>query len=555
MPRANQIELPPKYYLDNFQSLLDFVKKMYENILNESEWKFIHRFEALPEDARCLFLRMMNRSKRFFRIEGFQYPELEITKELWEALITQGFASPIEESPEEYYSEVLAIFTKPELVKAAKIIAPDKKGLNKLKKPDLILWYLEEVAYTDFLIWVKQYERVLRQGYEEVTAFLLFLYFGSVYRSMTEFVLRDIGNARYEDFAEEDFTPYFKTRKDADDKFGIAQAYQQFRLMKEEEEPKVIYDKFSDWLPKRESISTLAFSTYDRLIKRLGDFFEKQQLLNEALTIYENSDNPPSRERQVRILNKQKRVEEALALCQEIEQNFQNADEKYFAIDFQNRLNKKRVKSTTAYLKAAPSCHISAEYMYNVEQGVLDFYEDQGWSGIHSENYIWRGMFGLFFWDVLFEAETNSIHNPFQRIPSDLYYPEFFQKRKAYFLQRIALLDDPRAALRLIVHNFEHKFGIATPFIYWDMSLLEGIQRYFEHIDGERIGKVLLEIARNVRENRKGLPDLFVYREDEYEFIEVKSPNDSLSAQQLHWLHFFEKIGIQASVMRVKWEE
>lgn len=555
MASTNQIELPPKYYLDNFWNLLHFVQKMYENILEEREWDFINRFEALPEDGQCLFLRMMNRRKRFFRIDSFDYSELTITDELWLKLIDQDFASPAKESSEDYYLELLSLYTKPELITCAKVITDYSKGLNKLKKPELLAWYLENIPYADFLIWMDDRENVLRQGYEEVSSFLMFLYFGNTYGDMTQFVIRDLGNSKFEDFADEDFTPYFKTRKDADDKFSIASAYHQFRLMRDVAEPETVFEVFSNWLPKRDSISTLAFSTYDRLIKRLGEYFEKQQLFDEALAIYQNSDNPPSRERQVRILNKQKRIDEALMLCKEIENTFKNADEKYFAIDFQNRLNKKRIKSTTAYLKSAPSCQISSSYLYQVEQGVLAHYQAQGWDGFHSENFVWRGLFGLFFWDVLFEQETNSIHNPFQRIPSDLYYPEFFEKREDRFLERIDLLKDPVEAQSLILDNFDQKTGINTPFIYWHPSLIEGIQLYFQQIDSQLIGKTLLEIARNVRENMKGLPDLFVFKDDQYDFIEVKSPNDSLSAQQLHWLHFFEDIGINAGVMRVKWEE
>lgn len=526
---------------------------MYENILEAREWDFMNRFAALPEDGQCLFLRMMNRRKRFFRVDSFNYAELEITDELWMELIEQNFASPVSESPEEYYVEVLALFTKPELTKAAKRLHAESKGLAKLKKTELLEWFLTNVPYADFLDWLAGKENVLRQGYEEVASFLLFLYFGNTYGDMTQFVIRDLGNSKFEDFADEDFTPYFKTRKDADDKFSIASAYHQFRLMRETSSPEEIFTLFSTWLPKRDSISTLAFSTYDRLVKRLGEYFEKQKLLDEALHIYQNSDNPPSRERQVRILNKQQRIEEALALCQEIQVSFKNADEKYFAIDFQNRLNKKRVKSTTAYLKSAPSCEVSASYQYQVEKGVLMHYQEQGWQGFHSENFVWRGLFGLFFWDVLFESVTKSIHNPFQRIPSDLYYPEFFEKREEHFLERVDLLKNPEEAKKLILHNFEYKAGIVTPFIYWDHSLIAGIQLYFQHIDALLIGKTLLEIARNVRENMKGLPDLFLFKEGEYQFLEVKSPNDSLSAQQLHWLHFFEKVGIQAGVMRVQW--
>jgi hypothetical protein len=44
-----------------------------------------------------------------------------------------------------------------------------------------------------------------------------------------------------------------------------------------------------------------------------------------------------------------------------------------------------------------------------------------------------------------------------------------------------------------------------------------------------------------------------VWDDGEYAFVEVKSPTDTLSSQQLYWLHFFDKIGVNAKVIRVEW--
>jgi len=41
----------------------------------------------------------------------------------------------------------------------------------------------------------------------------------------------------------------------------------------------------------------------------------------------------------------------------------------------------------------------------------------------------------------------------------------------------------------------------------------------------------------------------------EYCFVEVKSPTDNLSNQQLSWLQYFEEIGVKAKVLRVYWRE
>jgi hypothetical protein len=62
-------------------------------------------------------------------------------------------------------------------------------------------------------------------------------------------------------------------------------------------------------------------------------------------------------------------------------------------------------------------------------------------------------------------------------------------------------------------------------------------------------------MARNVREHTRGFPDLLVWNEQgDYDFVEVKSPTDQLGPQQLHWLEFFQTIGVRGKVVRVIWE-
>src|SRR5213592_4979982 len=71
-----KIILTPRYYLDNFRYVLDFVKRLYGNLLNDSEWDFVRRFEALSLDAQCLYVRFSNRKGLFFRVNKLQYTEI-----------------------------------------------------------------------------------------------------------------------------------------------------------------------------------------------------------------------------------------------------------------------------------------------------------------------------------------------------------------------------------------------------------------------------------------------------------------------------------------------
>ena len=96
---------------------------------------------------------------------------------------------------------------------------------------------------------------------------------------------------------------------------------------------------------------------------------------------------------------------------------------------------------------------------------------------------------------------------------------------------------------------------MSNPMVGWHESLLPLVEQCYAQLQPSQIGAVLMEMAKDLRENTRGFPDLFVWHEEGYQFIEVKSPNDQLSAQQLYWLHFFKDQKISAQVLRVKWEE
>jgi hypothetical protein len=55
-----------------------------------------------------------------------------------------------------------------------------------------------------------------------------------------------------------------------------------------------------------------------------------------------------------------------------------------------------------------------------VEAAVMEHYRAQGWQGVHSENWLWLSLFGLFFWDIIYDASTGAFHAPLQFAPSDL---------------------------------------------------------------------------------------------------------------------------------------
>jgi len=235
-----------------------------------------------------------------------------------------------------------------------------------------------------------------------------------------------------------------------------------------------------------------------------------------------------------------------------------NADEKFFAFDFINYVNsKKRVykKSTTSWLHRSESITISEEFRRQVEMGVVDYYQNNGKLAVFSENYVWRAIFGLIFWDIVFDPSLVAFHHPFQRRPSDLYLPDFYEKRKDIIINHLDSFDNIQSLLVYMGEHYESKFGIANPFVPWVEEMWLVVRKAVEVIDFDALKKILHEMSKNLVENLRGFPDLFMWDDNEYCFVEVKSPTDNLSNQQLFWLHFFKEVGVNSKVLRVFWEK
>ena len=560
-----KIELPPKYYLEYFQYLINFVQKKYAHILNDAEQSFLAQFEALTEDEKCLFIRFTNRTGSFFRTEKLKYAEIENIPEVLNSLIQKGFVESLTHEHVIQAGEVLDIFNKTELIEMAKMLNLETKGKASMKKEEVLDWLMEvgdweEIVellnYQDFTEIHALPHSVVKVGFETEVAMLKFLFFGSRHGDMTEFVTRDLGFQNYEKYDEDKMVAYFQTRQEVEDKFKVSIAREDFYLMQQADiETIEIYNWFMDWADThRKDLSEITQPTFERFTLRVATHLEKKKSLDEALEVFRMTEEPPSRERQVRILEKLKNKEEAKALCEVMLSDYKNANEQFFAEDFLNRLSiKKSKKAVTKHLHNSESVTIDISWKRQVEFGVIDYYEQRGLKATFTENHLWRSLFGLLFWDIIFDTDTLAIHHPLQRSPSDLFKPTFFEKRKEKMEERLLMLEDEDATTVYMNRIFFEKFGITNPLVDWYGGLFPLILTVLEKLSAEQLTLIMLEMARSLRENLRGFPDLFMWGDGEYSFVEVKSPTDSLSNQQLYWLRFFERINVRSKVLRVEW--
>ena len=80
-------------------------------------------------------------------------------------------------------------------------------------------------------------------------------------------------------------------------------------------------------------------------------------------------------------------------------------DEFVFASDFYARkFNGQRTGLCTALLRAGSTVIVDDAWRGNAETGVAGVMRRKGYRVYHAENRLWNCLFGLLFWDELFEV-------------------------------------------------------------------------------------------------------------------------------------------------------
>ncbi|MEM6814627.1 MAG: VRR-NUC domain-containing protein [Bacteroidota bacterium] len=535
MREKKPIILPEKYYLNYFNYLLNFVTEHYQHILEDEEYFFIQNFRGLTEDAQCLYLRFSNRKGNFFRLSKINYSEIKNLNAAKEELLIHEFIDiNASKDPAQF-----SLFTKAELINHFSFLDRKERKANLLM--ELSEWDIQSIHENEEIAEVKKNQEV---------AFLKLLFFGNRYHEMTEFVIRDVGNVKLKSFDESKFQPWFQSRSEA---LGVMHISQLKKMIREVIVADLPLEEFLINIPWEE------WRTYPRskeaaekLLLEIGTHFEKNGKLESALSCYQRTALPPSGERQIRILEKLDQSIKALDLAKKILEQPGNASELTFASDYLNRSGIRINRSMTRRLHLAKKLELP-EKQARVEQEVLHYYKEKGWQGVHSENFIWRSMFGIVFWEELFNEDHGTFHHPLQREPSDLDEAAFFTTRKIVLEKRVEGFKTRKQLFNDLSSTYDENFGIANRFVTWHDQLLPILEIMIQRLPLKSIKLVLLEMAKQTKENSTGFPDLFIWKKDDYHFYEIKSPNDHLSAQQLFWLDFLTSARIKADVLRVSY--
>ncbi len=537
-------ELPEGYYLENFHYLLEFVARQYKHLLKDNELAYQSRFRALTTEAQMLYVRLVQRKGPLFRCDKINYSEITNLQQTMSELVEHGF---LDHAHDVDTIDVLGLLTKRELLDL-----PEAIDLDPAQKKIQLLEYLSQVEID------LSGTRRVRPLLKEYLQLYKLLFFGNLHQDFTEFVLNDLGVMPFEKYPLQTGGFFFENR-------GLIEETLQLYALDDlshdtvEESDAGIMAEFVNSLPERCVNERLA-RRYDRIVNRVARQYERIGDLDAAMSLYIKSTLVPSRERRARILLKQERLSECLALCSDILAAPLNDQECEFAVRFVRR-NRNKFPALaklpaldTRFLEYKPALRnllVINNPHKRIEEMTCDWFAAQGSDAIYVENSLFTGLFGLAFWDVIFAPVKGAFYHPFQRGPADLFSPEFTRLRSGLFESRFSELRNAKRLSCIIMEMFNKKYPITNQFVNWSMLNAELIERFLGVISNDSLMTVFRRLLADPRNNCSGFPDLIVFGNDGYKLVEVKGPGDRLQENQLRWLRHFSTVGIPAEVAYV----
>ncbi|SMF19982.1 VRR-NUC domain-containing protein [Alteromonadaceae bacterium Bs31] len=550
----------PLYYLDNFVSLISTVYALYDDLLTPAELSFYRRFIALDSNAQALLVRLLSRKGDLFRLSKIRYTEIGDTHLATAILLSEDLIS---EPLSARLDDIFPLFTKAEWLQLLKRNDLKNTPKNLLK---------EHLAEDDYLlpnVLSSCDDTLVKINCRQIFSTYKLLFFGNGRQDLTDFITVELGITQFEAYRIHKQSRFFEKREQVNSMLSYYTLQEDLLDLKPYDAAQLV-----SLLHRLPAIQTISGNSYvERVLNRriqrahltVARQLERLGANDAALSIYQHCEQPPSRERQIRILHKQEKTEQACELGNQLLKTGSDAEIR-FAQAFLARINK--ASSRTAYSPTTqltkPSIkHLTTETLQlatttlSVEQAVSMHYSQQG-TCYYLENQFFLSLFGLVFWPAVFADVPGAFTHKFQSQPHDLYDQQFSARRQAQIAsgwkQLKQWLESPEQAL----HFYRQKKGIANPFISWleesEQALMLALMLALQRIPFCHWQAIFKRLWHNPKENRNGFPDLVHFpQEGGYQLIEVKGPGDKVQDNQARWFDYFQQHKIPCRVTHVRW--
>ena len=426
---------------------------------------------------------------------------------------------------------------------------PRFPGISRaLKKVELIEFVRANMAPADFVKTLDT-DRILVQRRAEAVRYLLFLYFGRVRDSLSQFTMRDLGLVRTQN-VRESYEPRFSEREEALEHYYFAVRLKASRKATADEFARIA-DEAGEW-PEPNFPGSARLR--DELAYKIGRWAEKAKDVDLALATYRRGDSTDCSERIVRVLLASGQKDEAQRYLEHCLDDPRSEEEWLLARDlYERKFNKKRTSDMTDALRAGEVVEIDESQSAAPERAVVEHFVAGGLAAWRTENLVWRTLFGLLFWDELFGDDDTSTHSPFEFLPSSLTNGGFYAQNVQRIEEKLACLGEPAGVSKQLLRVATAHFGTPNGVFRWRWAMNDAVFALLEHGSSEATACVLRRLCQDYHDSRYGYPDVMVVDEDGLRFIEVKTEGDQLRRNQLLRLQQLRDAGFRADVMRVRW--
>lgn len=572
---ANTLD-DPDYYLRHFRLLLSGLGR-YRDLLSEDELKLLNCTDTLSEGALRLLVRLLSRRGSHFRLSKLRYADIPALTDACAELQRHGFIT-LGVSPEP--GILSSLITRDELAAAMMQLqsVSKEKGLDttaarvpkSATKQQLVAHAHETLLADGTTLWpgiAKQFtDDLLRLDAAPAHDTLRLLYFGNAWQQSDEFVITELGYRRYEDYPLDAAHRRFDNRAQVELALLCADIARQLEDIRALSLPALasLVEVLNKQIQSAVGAAPESSSELDvdihrqarklrRLLCRIAREYERRGLTEQALALYQGLELVPARERRARCLEALGRCHEAFDAAQTL---FASAlaDEEYHAsLRMLPRLAK---KAGLHWQKPAPSRLTEQALVLTrvsgPEHAVLHHFDSLGIPGWHLENAFSCGLFGLALWDILFAPVKGAFDHPFQTAPSDMYQPEFSQRRRVLINERLATLK--AGDVSVLGRHFHSKRGIANDWVNWALWDEQVFAALFPYLNGPFVASLVERLLQDLRARRSGFPDLVLIRDAQLVFIEVKGPGDRLADHQKDWLSWLGMAKVASEVVWVSWQ-
>lgn len=530
--------LPVYYYLDHFIEMLQFVEKTYGEILTVEHRSFIATFHGLSRDAQCLLIRMINRKASVFDRSLFKYAEISNLEKAAQDLMDCGQARDLRA---EDYPAFVACLPKTVLLGGARA-AGILDVRTSWSKPVLLDYLVTKIPF-DVAVEHCGGEGFIALDNTRPIEFLLYLYFGKTADNLKNFALRDLGILRTN--TESSFSARFADSGEAHACFHFSHVLDRLEILSTG-----VYEKAAaDILEGPPRTTDYAVELAARAACQAGQFFEKKGDQELAERLYRFGGSADCRERLVRLLYTRGDKEAAEHLLLEMIDDPESDEEHVFATDFYARkFGGRRTGLCTELLRSGRTITVDDTHRGNPEAGLAGVLRRQGGEVFFAENILWHTLFGLLFWDELFES--GQLHSGFDWVPQCLRDRTFRRRFAAQIDAKLAQIRSGNA-LAIVLRTVSARWGRLNGIFAWDHVQIGALKALLGGANAAGLADILGTMCDDFRGMRDGFPDLMVVRNGTVSFMEVKAEGDAIRRNQLTRLLQLNNAGIPAEIGRV----